>query len=371
MLSSKEQELQKLLAEERHRSEQRKSNYQALKEEHIKLQRDFLTLQTDMKHILEETKVIKEQKESDVNALKLAVEEKEKIAERLRKELEERDPVTIKAKFALELQEPITKLEKEKEFISREKERLEYELKMCKQKIGHLEKELIDASERAKLAFDAEVNLVRREKEELRLKYLEVCQTPDNQRLLNLSEENLRLQNKVKGYQKTLDEAENQYRKIESKLELILNQQEKSEEVHESDLKTFKVTIETLREENINFDSLLKLNRREKEELIKELKRMEKDVEKLRKEIDEKEKRFEEEKDKMKRLIVRERLNYENEKEALNEEIKKLRMESESKTEQISKFDQLSIVREKEVQVQINVVKQQEWEQRILIERDR
>ncbi|RWS02764.1 hypothetical protein B4U79_11004 [Dinothrombium tinctorium] len=371
MIGSKEQELQKLLAEERQRSEQRKANYQALKAEHIKLQQDFLSLQNEMKHILEETKLIKDQKELELNAIKQTFDEKEKLIHSLRKELEAREPSVIREKFTQELKEPLVNLEKEKNNLIREKEKLTFEIKMHKQKIEHLEKELVDASERAKLAYEAEINLVRREKEELRLKYLEMCQTPDNQRLIVLSEENTKLKSKLKSFQRTLEEAENQYKKIESKLELILNQHEKSEESHENEVKMLRMTIERLREENIGFDSLLKVNRKENEELSKELKRCEKEVEKLKKEIDEKEKNFEKEKENLKRLILKEKLNFEEERESFNEESKKLKKEIELKAETIAKMEQLAAIREKETQVQINSIKQQEWEKTIAVERDK
>lgn len=57
---NREKELQSLLAEERERSEQRRLNYTRLKEEHIKLQKDFLTLTGELKTILHEDKLKEE-----------------------------------------------------------------------------------------------------------------------------------------------------------------------------------------------------------------------------------------------------------------------------------------------------------------------
>ncbi|CAK9252450.1 unnamed protein product, partial [Sphagnum jensenii] len=141
----KESELQKLLAEERQRSEQRKLNYQALKGEHIKLQQDFLQLQSEMKLILEETMAMRETKDVEVRDVRKLLEERDKAIDSLKKELTEFDPMVIRERFEAELKEPLHKAEKEKQHLLREKEKADFEVKIHKQKIEHLEKEVVDA----------------------------------------------------------------------------------------------------------------------------------------------------------------------------------------------------------------------------------
>ena len=74
LFTRREEELQKLLAEERKRSEQRRNNYNSLKGEHLKLQDQYLNLQAEMKQILEETVYFKEKKKEKRLSSKLTLD---------------------------------------------------------------------------------------------------------------------------------------------------------------------------------------------------------------------------------------------------------------------------------------------------------
>ena len=322
LITTREQELQKLLAEERHRSEQRKTNYSTLKSEHVKLQKDFLGLQSEMKQVLEETKFIKDKKDNELEHLLKQLDERDKIIERFRNELKERDPQVIKDHFAQELHEPIKRLEKERDFLIREKDKLGYELKIAKQKIAYLEKENLDGIERVKLAYEAEINLIRKEKEELRLKLIEVSQTPDAQKLLNLSQENSKLHNKVKNFQATIDEAEQQYRKIQKKIEMLLIEQEKNEKEYENQNELHNLQITNLKEDNRKLREIISNSNHEKDEIIAELKRLQNENHRLKKEYEQIEIDIGLEKDKLRQSILKEQNDLEKEKDALLEEIK-------------------------------------------------
>lgn len=301
--SVREIELQKLLAEERQRSEQRKNNYTALKEEHLKLQKDYLALQSEVRQILEETKLLKNKKDSDLqNALKV-ISEKDKLIERLRGELRERDPQLLKESFEQELQEPLKRLQKEKETLLRDKERMLFELKMMRQKVEHLEKECVDGVERVRLSYDAQINLVQKEKEELRLKLVEASQTPDAQKLLTLLQENSKLKARVSTFQSTLDETQAQYKKIGSKVEEILSEQERNEKQHETETQSYKNQILILKDENVNLQSLIKQSRREKEETLFEVKRQQNEIALLRSELEDKQKQSQSDKEKNENFI--------------------------------------------------------------------
>ena len=76
LTSTREKTLQRLLQEERDRSEQRKSNYQTLKDEHLRLQKDFLNLQSETRTILEDAKLMSARKSSELESLKKVVEDK-------------------------------------------------------------------------------------------------------------------------------------------------------------------------------------------------------------------------------------------------------------------------------------------------------
>ena len=262
--------MQKLLAEERVRSEQRKTNYSSLKEEHLKLQKDFLTLQSEMKQILAETKLIKDKKDEDINQVLKMCEEKDKTIETLQNELKERDPQLIRSRLEDDLKEPIRKLEKNIEIVRRDKERFEYELKIAKQRNEFLEKENFESIERMKLTFEAEINVIKREKEEMRNKLMEINQIPDVKRFTELSEENSKLTAKVRAFQSTLEDAEQQYRKIQLRVESLVIEHENTEKEYEKRINSLNSQLNNLRQLNADLKQTIANNGRDYEELTKD-----------------------------------------------------------------------------------------------------
>ena len=292
VVTTREQELQKLLAEERVRSEQRKSNYSTLKEEHLKLQKDFLNLQTEMRQILSETKMIKEKKDNDLEEVLKVCEEKDKMIDSLKNELRERDPQLIRSQFEDELKEPLKKLQQTNEMLIRDKERINHQLNFAKQKIEYLEKENLDGIERIKLSFESEVNLIKREKEELRNKLMETSQLPDVKRFSELTEENVKLSAKIKSFQSTLEEAEQQYKKIQLKVESLVVEHENSEKEYEKQILSLNSQLNNLRETNANLRQVIANHSKDKEELSADIERLKNEIKKLNKELDESDKRF-------------------------------------------------------------------------------
>lgn len=322
VVTTREQELQKLLAEERVRSEQRKTNYSTLKEEHLKLQKDFLTLQTEMRQILSETKQIKDKKDEELDQVLKICEEREKLIESLKNELKERDPQLIRNQFEEELKEPLKKLQKTNEIVVRDKERIGYELKIAKQKIDFLEKENLDSIERTKLSFESELNLIKREKEELRNKLIEINQLPDIKTITDLTQQNIKLNAKVKSFQATLEDAEQQYKKIQSKVESLVIEHENNEKQYEKQISSLNIQMNGLRENNSNLKQIINNNNREKEDLMTEIERLKNEIIRLNKELEEKDRQFSIEKEKIKNSYSKSIRELEEEKDLISNEIK-------------------------------------------------
>ena len=324
VVTSREQELQKLLAEERVRSEQRKNNYSTLKEEHLKLQKDFLNLQTEMRQILSETKMIKNKKDEDLEQVFKVCEEKDKMIDSLKNELKDRDPQLIRHQFEDELKEPLKKMQKTNEVLIKDKERLNYELKFAKQKIETLEKENIDSIERMKLFFDSEINLIKREKEELRNKLMEANQLPDVKRYLQLTEENSKLSAKVKSFQSTLEDAEQQYKRIQLKVESLVVEHENSEKEYEKQISSLSSQLNAFRQNKTDLKQVIANHNRDKEELIADIERLKNEINKLNKQLDESDKTFGREKERMDGIYNKTLKEIEEQKNAISVEVKSM-----------------------------------------------
>ncbi|KAH7645401.1 hypothetical protein HUG17_0939 [Dermatophagoides farinae] len=255
LFTRREEELQKLLAEERKRGEQRRNNYNNLKSEHLKLQDEYLNLQAEMKQILEETVYFKEKKNEELEELLKINETKSKQIGKLEKNIRENDPEILRIKLIDELDEPLRKAEKEKERLNKDRERLCNELKLCKQQIEHMEKEHLDAIEKIKLSYEVELNLIKREKEEIRIRLVEASQVPDVKKLIDLSEENSRLNRRLQSAQDIIEQAEQKYKQIQQQIQdLLLDKIEEhlKENGHlKRMLEKFKFDIE---QQRISFD---------------------------------------------------------------------------------------------------------------------
>lgn len=246
---NREKELQSLLAEERERSEQRRLNYTRLKEEHIKLQKDFLTLTGELKNILHEDKLKEERLTLQIDHVTKLVSEKDRLIQDLREEVASRDPSKIREKLSFELKEPLRRLQLEKEQVTRECEKLTYDLKVSHLKVTQLEKEITDAIERTKLTFVAEINCLKREKEELKVTIAELSKLPDNQKLSTLMEENCRLKSKLTQNKVSLEESQINYNKICNRFDLLISQIETRDVENETLLSTLKNEVNSAREQ--------------------------------------------------------------------------------------------------------------------------
>lgn len=277
----REKELQRLLAEERARSEQRKTNYHTIKTEHIGLQKDFIELQSECKHLLEETVHIKTQKDGLLDQLRRELEDKAAKLEQLRRELLDRDPAVLKEQFKDELQAPLKLLERDKDRLERDNERLTYELKMARQQCDHLDKECVTSVERTRLSYESELNLVRKEKEEIRVKLLELCQSPDAQKTLALNAENTALRHKLTSIQTTLSTADAHYKRIQSQLEQLVSEHDRLERDHQRELSGQRTLVAQMVEKCAQLEQVIRGHEVTSDELGGKLARRDKRIDEL------------------------------------------------------------------------------------------
>lgn len=209
-----------------------------------------------MKLVLEETSSFRIRKDNEIDSLNKVLGEKDRLIEDLKKEMTERDPTVLRDKFREELAQPIKRLEKERDFIQRENERLNYEIKIARNKIEQLEKEVIDSVERVRLSFESEVNLVKKEKEELRLRVFELSQTPDNMKMIQVSDENHKLQRKLQHLKLNMEELETQYKRIQSQVQSLVTEHEQKELEMNNKITSLKDQLSLAKDDSRDFNRL-------------------------------------------------------------------------------------------------------------------
>ena len=324
IVTPRERSLQKLLQEERERSEQRKLNYFSLKDEHLRLQKDFLTLQSEIKTILEDAKLMSARKVSEVETLKKVIEDKEASISGLKAEIHARDPIKLRETLMKELSEPIRRLEKEKEQNEREKERLSHEINMLASKVERQDRDITDAIERVKLSYEVSVNLLKAEKEELKLKILELSQTPENVKMNTLADENLRLRSKLSKIKESLSETEDAFKKVQLRLEQLISDYDKSGVEHALEVSRFKMKIDAINEKSDKLNQQLTDAKRRIASLVDDITAISKENAKLRREKEDAEAKFSEEIHKLRKM---------NAKEAKNQEKEIIRIKEAGKSE--------------------------------------
>ena len=305
--TSREAELQRLLQAERQRSEQRRENYALLKEEHLALQAAYLSAQAETKTILEETLYFKEKKSGELEELLGRLEEKSRAVERLERALREAEPEHQRLRLAAELEEPMRRLEKEAERLAKERDRAGHEAALARQALEHAEREHLDALERGRLAAEAELATVRREKEELRCRLVEASRVPEVKRLLEAGEEISRLKGRLEAGQQALEQAEAQYRAIQGRVEAYVIEEEARARLHEGQLRAAAEALQAAKDETKAVRGKLALKAAEVEDLSEEVARLKRLQDRLRHETEQLKVRFEAEKEEVKRAAEEEK----------------------------------------------------------------
>ncbi|XP_027197822.2 uncharacterized protein LOC113792126 [Dermatophagoides pteronyssinus] len=371
LFTRREEELQKLLAEERKRSEQRRNNYNSLKGEHLKLQDQYLNLQAEMKQILEETVYFKEKKKEELEELLKINETKSKQIEKLEKNIRENDPEILRIKLIDELDEPLKKAEKEKDKLNKDRERLCNELKLYKQQIEHMEKEHLDAIEKIKLSYEVELNLIKREKEEIRIRLVEASQVPDVKKLIDLSEENSRLNRRLQSAQDIIEQVEQKYKQIQQQIQDLVLENEQKEKIHESKIVHLQEQINEYKQEIKNLKIELNVRNSEIEEHLKEIGHLKRMLEKYKFDIEQQRILFDGEKETIVSKMNNEIKLLNQTKDSFKEEIKKQKELLARKDESIAELEKIIESKDKECVEKINSSINEELEKLTRLEHEK
>lgn len=227
-----------------------------------------------------------------------------------------------RVKLLSEFEDQIRRLERDLDRVDKEREKSLNELKLARQHLEHVDKEHLDAMEKIKLSYEAEVNVVRREKEEVRARLVEASQVPDVKRLVELSEENARLVRKLNSAHVTIEQSEQRYRQIQGKIEEFVAEQDQREKVFEGRIKALGEQIEEQKSENKLLKSEVASRKIEIEDLLNEIGQLRRHQDKLKLDASQQAMRHNEEREEMRLKCDKEVAQLRLEKSTLHDEIK-------------------------------------------------
>ena len=274
-MTRKINELQLLLAGERSRAEERKSQYEMLKTEHLKLQNDFFALQSELKQVLNQTQLQLNQKD-------LLVNNRESEINELKKQLKNCDAETIRSSMMKQVDERMQQIEREKERLLYEDMQSKMQIEMMRQRITHLESESGIASDRIRLSFESEINLLQKERQELKMQVLQMSQGSEGSKFMMMQEENSQLLRKINSLKHTMEETEGKYVKIQKAIESLELEYDMSNEKHEILVSDMRSAYADLKAEKETADSVVRELRRRIQELEHEVQVGEETISRIR-----------------------------------------------------------------------------------------
>ncbi|XP_060580457.1 centrosomal protein of 83 kDa-like isoform X1 [Ruditapes philippinarum] len=246
-----ETELQKLLADEKMRSQMHKTNYEQLKEENKRLQDEYHSLEEEIRRTIEESKIVQEKYKSMYEDSRREVADKQSMLEDLRNKTvtpQKLDMIKMQVSDELErsYREKYQHQESEIEELRTMCNKYKHELFFLKSEYEHEQAESRQILAEMKLQHDAEVTNLRKERESTIIKIQsEGCQ--DSQRVRVLQRENAQLHLKIKGLMTEMDEVRANREKIGSESESLVRIQGKQITEHQATIKSLEAERESLR----------------------------------------------------------------------------------------------------------------------------
>ncbi|XP_053884127.1 centrosomal protein of 83 kDa isoform X1 [Malaclemys terrapin pileata] len=203
-LVGSQEEIQKMLIDERMRCENHKTNYQTLKAEHTRLQDEYTKSQNELKRLIVEKQTIHDKFQFLLAELRGELLDKTRELEELKMQvLTPQKLELLKAQIQHELETPMRerfrKLDEEVEKYRTEYNKLRYEHTFLKSEFEHQKEEHAHILEEKKIKYDSEIARLDRDKEELHNQLLSVDPTRDNKRVEVLLREKAQLHQKLKG----------------------------------------------------------------------------------------------------------------------------------------------------------------------------
>lgn len=256
---AQETELQKMLTDEKMRSEQHRTNYQTLKVEHTRLQDELLQIQGELRNAIEESKLMQEK-------YKALLEEENIDKSNLHAEIEDlktrivtpqrMDVIRLQVSEELDRQyrDRFSKLDQDVERHRAEYNKIRYEYSFLKSEYEHDKLENARIIEEMKLQNEAEVLNLRKERENL-LGRQQSDMKQDTQKVRQLQRDNAQLHLKIKGLVSELDELRAQQEHKGLQTDQVTRLQVKQINEHASNLRSIQTERDALR---LQCDNLMK-----------------------------------------------------------------------------------------------------------------
>ncbi|XP_071961397.1 centrosomal protein of 83 kDa-like [Antedon mediterranea] len=248
---TQESELQKMLTDEKIRSEQHKTNYQTLKAEHTRVQDENRRLTMNIEELKEEKASMEQRLQLLISKTSQELSEKIQQVEELKRKIITPDKIeVIKSQVAAELEQPfrerVGQLNEEMDHYRSDYNKLRYEHSFLKSEFEHAQVESKRILEETTLQYETEIENLRKDREAIVAKYTTEG-SHDTQRVCNLHRENAQLNLKVKGLLTELEELRAQREQVGLQSDHVTRLQARQMSEHVANIKGLEAEIESFK----------------------------------------------------------------------------------------------------------------------------
>ncbi|XP_014830705.1 PREDICTED: centrosomal protein of 83 kDa isoform X2 [Poecilia mexicana] len=290
-LGGAELELQKMLIDERIKSENHRTNYQTLKAEHTSLQTQFTHAQGEVRRLLSEKQSEQERLQLLLAELRGELLDKTRELEELRLQVVTPQRLELlRAQVQQEMEAPVrerfNKLEEEAEKYRSEYNKLRYDFTVVKSQLEHQREEHSRILEERRVLHEAEVARLEKEREELVAQYQDSEALCDGKRVEALLREKAQLRQRLKGLEAEVAELRAQRDTSGQQAESVQRIQIRQLTELQSAIKSQEAERQSLRQQLDRMESELQQSHEQNGQLTGRLHRAEREASALTAQID-------------------------------------------------------------------------------------
>ncbi|XP_025106965.1 centrosomal protein of 83 kDa-like isoform X2 [Pomacea canaliculata] len=328
-----ETEIQKLLTDERIRSEQHKTNYQQLKAEHSRLQEEYLSLQEEVKATVEESRIVQEKYRSMYETCRRELVDRQALLDDLRTKVMTPQRLEIVRSQVLEeversYQERYLKQEQEVEEARAAVNRLRYELSFVKAEYEHGKTDYGRQLQELKMQHELELTNLRKERDAT-LSKVQAESSSDANKVRVLQRDNTALHMRLKGLLAEVDELRAEKEKVTLDSDSAQRTQAKQIGELQATIRSLEVERESLKRQNEAFQNEILTHGADMAKLRANVHELERDLMAVRGQAEEAAHRAQVQLSDLKLDMVRQRGELEKERDKLANLVEDLRTQVE------------------------------------------
>jgi coiled-coil domain-containing protein 41 len=361
-----ETELQKMLADEKMRSEQHKTNYKTLKEEHKRLQDECMALHKELTSTIADCKLVQEKYTKLLEQARSELAAKISENEQLRMQVVNPKMVeSLKLQVHGEVEKPfhdkLAQLERDLEKFRAENKKLKYDYSFLKSEYEHQRQEHQRVVEELTLRYEAEVTNLRHERESTLARQQQDAAS-DVQHVRTVQRENIQLNQKVKSLLTELDELRSQREHVGLQADSVTRLQIKQLAEHTATIKALETEKQSLKTQHEAVHRELAIATDENTRLSARVHELEKENVALRSRAEETVHRSKLDVSNVRVEMLRERGDVERERDRLGSQLQDALAEIEVLKVSMSQLETTIVDKERELQRRVQAAREEEWQ---------